>query len=173
MFYSHASQKQSFSTNSKRKPFFTGSGADIKEFDKNYIGQNFNKDNKGFFFTTCTAHEDVNGKIYEDGYSAGAYAKNAALITNGSPVVYPVYLDIKKPLVVDDVIWLYDLNPDDPFDGCHPQDFFDERTEDLIEFMEKHKRDGVLFEHHNETFAMVFEPEQIEFALLQEVVENV
>lgn len=146
--------------------FFTGAGADIERFDKSFIGQNFQKDTEGFFFTTCTSHDVVGDKVYEDGYSAGAYAKNAAQVTGGAAVIYPVYLDMKNPLTIDYVIYAYDLNPEDPFDGCHQQDFYDSHTEEIIEMVRKHNHDSVLFEFGEESFAVVFEPEQIEFALL-------
>lgn len=149
----------------KKQVFFTGAAADIKRFDKRYIGQNFGKDTVGFFFTTNTVHEDVNGNIYEDPFSAGAYAKNASYLTKEAPVIYPVHLDIKNPLTVSDLIYIYELSNEDPFDGEHPQSFFDVRTADILDIMKSRKNDALYLDYHNEIFVMVLEPEQISFAL--------
>ncbi len=145
--------------------FFTGSGADIKQFDKSHIGKNFEKDEEGFFFTTNTFHQVVGANVYEDPYSAGAYAKNAALVIDGNPVIYPVYLTMNNPLKLDKVIYAYYLNEEDPFDGCHQQDFFDEHREEILEMVKRYNCDSICWEWGNETFAVVFEPEQIQFAL--------
>lgn len=166
MFYSYKEQKDAIGKNLDKQMFFTGAAADIEVFDKKYIGQNFEKDKVGFFFTSCTAHEVVPMGVFEDPYSSGAYAKNASYFTNQPPVVYPVYLEMKNPLTVEDVISAYYLNPEDPFDGCHQQDFFDDKTEDLLRMVKENGNDSVFFDYNGEQFAVVFEPEQITFALL-------
>lgn len=150
--------------------FFHGTAADIKHFDKKYIGQNFEKDEEGFFFTTNTFFEVVQQiggkeKIYEDIYSAGAYALNASKITGQPPVVYPVLLDFKNPLTVEDIIEYYCLNQEDPFDGCTPQDFYDKNTSGVLDIVKQENKDAVVFDWDNEIFAVVFSPEQIKFAL--------
>lgn len=148
--------------------FFTGSGADILKFDKSFIGQNFQKDKEGFFFTTCTAHDEVGVNVYEDPYSAGAYAKNAAMVTGGGAVVYPVYLKMENPLTLKDIIYMYYLDENEPFDSGHQQNFYDDHVDEILEIVKKNGHDSVMFDFNNEIFAVVFEPEQIEFALLKQ-----
>lgn len=152
--------------------FFHGAAADIERFEEKYIGQNFEKDEKGFFFTTNTSFEEVektNGekKIYEDMYSAGAYAANASVVTGNPPVVYPVFLSCKNPLTMEDIIENYYLSNEDPFDGCTQQDFYDENTEDILGLMKNKNKDSIVLDWNNEIFAVVFSPNQIRFALLE------
>jgi len=151
--------------------FFHGAAADIKRFDEKYIGQNFEKDEEGFFFTTNTNFEVVkkmNGEeIYEDMYSAGAYAINASKKTGNSPVVYPVFLDCKNPLTMEDIIDEYCLSEKDPYDGCTQQEYYDENTENILELMKNKNKDSIMLDWNNEIFAVVFSPNQIRFALLE------
>lgn len=152
--------------------FFHGAAADIERFEEKYIGQNFEKDEEGFFFTTNTSFEVVekmNGekKIYEDMYSAGAYAVYASVVTGNPPVVYPVFLSCKNPLTMEDIIEDYCLNDEDPFDGCAQQDFYDENTEDILGLMKNKNKDSIVLDWNNEIFAVVFSPNQIRFALLE------
>ena len=154
--------------------FFHGAAADIERFEKKYIGQNFEKDEEGFFFTTNTSFEVVEKmsgekKIYEDMYSAGAYAVNASRVTGNPPVVYPVFLSCKDPLTREDIIEYYCLNEEDPFDGCTQQDFYDENTEDILRLMKDKNKDSIMLDWKNEIFAVVFSAGQIKFALLDRV----
>jgi hypothetical protein len=64
---------------------------DIKAFDPKKIGDRFSLDNKGFFFNTSTdivnTYAESDNDFHENGSGEGA--------------VYPVYLKMKKPLLID------------------------------------------------------------------------
>jgi len=148
------------------KIWYHGTGSDIKAFDSDMIGKNFNVDEEGFFFTSNTAHEEVqygNGKkeLYEGQYSAGAYAKNASS-KEGSPNIMPIFLAIQNPYTTKDAIYSYDLNKDDPFsDEGHPQDFLDMNKRDIIEIAKSQGNDGIDLRQGKDEVAVVFEPNQI------------
>lgn len=155
----------------KREVFFTGTAADVDAFNKTYIGQNFEKDEEGFFFTTNTMHQvvktNLGTKIYEDPYGAGAYAKNASEITGEGAIIYPVYLSMKNPLTMEDIVEVFYLDKENPFDGNHQQDFFDENSQTILNLVKEMKKDSICLDWEEEKFAVVFEPEQISFMLLE------
>lgn len=75
---------------------YHGTASDFDSFSNEKIGANFD-DNIGFYFTNNTDHEVVNGNVYEDMTSAGAYAKNSV----GSASIIPSYVSLKNPLIIE------------------------------------------------------------------------
>jgi hypothetical protein len=148
--------------------FYHGSPVDFVEFDESKIGENFKQSN-GFFFTDntfCHVSTTAAGvKLYEDPYSAGGYAKNS---DGGNPVIYICNLDIKNPLLISDLISSFYLSDDDPFDGCHPQDFYDMNNESIKDLCKKLNKDSVVldqssYSEEKEITVIVFRKEQIKF----------
>jgi hypothetical protein len=144
--------------------FYHGSDDNINIFDKDKIGKNF-KESKAFYFTTNTEHDVVGKNIYEDPYSAGAYAKNTI---DGNPVIYICNLDIKNPLTISYISECYYLDPKDPFNGDHPQDFLDKDIDYLIQMAKDEGFDSIILDQStysdsNEITAIVFNSEQIKF----------
>jgi hypothetical protein len=157
--------------------FYHGSDEDILFFDIKKIGLNFDS-SKAFYFTTNTFFETISSSsglsYYEDMYSAGAYAKNTV---SGNPVIYICNLEIKNPLTIKDLIYMYDLNKEAPFEGQHPQDFLDMNIGDILETMKNNNNDGVIldqseYSEEKEITAMVLNPEQIKFKYKNKEIEN-
>lgn len=65
---------------------------DIESFDEKQVGNRFGCDQKGFFFNTCTEIASGYASSDEDLSEAG----------KGQGAIYPVYLKMKRPLVIDD-----------------------------------------------------------------------
>ncbi|MCI5211281.1 MAG: hypothetical protein D3910_21415, partial [Candidatus Electrothrix sp. ATG2] len=77
---------------------FHGTAGDLKDnsFDPKRIGDIFQDDKFGFFFTNNTRHDP-----FEDAQSAGAYARNAAYETGKAPSIIPAYVSLQNPFVID------------------------------------------------------------------------
>lgn len=144
--------------------FYHGSGEDFHNFDIEKSGSNFKQADDAFFFTTNTMFHKMGDQILEDAYSAGAYAK-----LGKNPSIYIVSLNIKKPLLIKDLVYFYDLDPKDPFDGCHPQDFYDQHNYSIKEIVKDHNYDAVVLDQSvlkdgsNEITAIVFDNSKIDF----------
>lgn len=140
---------------------FHGGAADIKAFDKTMVGKNFGADDEGFFFTTNTDHHvswfgGNDYRVYDDMYSAGAYAKNADGVT------YPCYLRIENPLYLRDWADAHELDYDHEIaDYGHPQDVLDRNKKSVIAMAREDGHDGIIAHHGNDYVFVVFEPNQI------------
>lgn len=144
---------------------FHGGAADIQAFDKATIGKNFGVDEEGFFFTTNTSYDiarsfDADGKttsqVYNDMYSAGAYANNAEGAT------YPCFLRIEKPLLIADWAEWHGMDLDDKVaDYGHIQDVLDRNKKSIIQTAREDGNDGVIASHGDDHVFIVFEPNQI------------
>lgn len=77
---------------------YHGTAGELKNnsFDPKRIGDIFNNDEYGFFFTNNTRHSP-----FEDAQSAGAYAQNAAYETDKAPNIIPAYISLQNPLIID------------------------------------------------------------------------
>jgi hypothetical protein len=139
---------------------YHGTSGAFAEFDPKQVGANFGVDAEGFYFTENTSFVTEKGRTYEDPYSAGAYAKNAG----NAPNIMPVYLSIKNPLTVEDIIPAYYLDPLDPFDGAHPQDYLDKNKAEMIDRMKEEGKDGIIFKWGEDSVFVVFSPTQIKSA---------
>lgn len=140
---------------------FHGGAADIKAFDKNYIGKTFGADKEGFFFTTNTYYSTAwfggdDYRVYDDMYSAGAYAKNV------EGAVYPCYLRIENPLYLRD--WVNSVELDYEYEVAnygHTQDVLDRYKRDIVAAAREGDHDGIIASHGNDQVFVVFEPNQI------------
>jgi hypothetical protein len=151
--------------------FYHGTGKDITSFDLKKVGECFDS-SVGIYLTTNCEHDTVvTGKgvnHYEDPYSAGGYANHAADNHGGSPVVYICRLNINNPLTISDIIDSFCLDKDDPFDGQHPQDYFDMNRHSMVALVEALGKDGVILDQRvysdeREITAIVFDPLKIDF----------
>ncbi len=140
---------------------FHGGAADIKAFDKSFIGKNFGVDDEGFFFTTNTSHSVAwyggsDYRVYDDMYSAGAYAKNADGAT------YPCFLRIENPLYLRDWADAYGLDYDhEVTDYGHPQEVLDRNKKSVLVMAREDGHDGIIAHHGDDYVFVVFEPNQI------------
>jgi hypothetical protein len=140
---------------------FHGGAADIKAFDKATIGKNFGVDKEGFFFTTNTSFSTSyygpgDTRVYNDMYSAGAYANNAEGAT------YPCFLRIENPLLIADWAEWHGLSLDHAVaDYGHVQDVLDRYKKSIIQTAREDGNDGVIASHGNDHVFVVFEPNQI------------
>lgn len=143
---------------------YHGGSSEITSFDATKVGQNFGVDKEGFFFTTNVAHDVVSmggggREVYNDMFSAGAYAKNVG------GAVYPCYLRIENPLTFQDWCHMVGLDPDYEIDNHgHPQQLLDIYKKDIIRFARDDGNDGIIFAHGNDDVFVVFEPTQIKSA---------
>jgi hypothetical protein len=149
---------------------FHGSAADFETFDAARAGANFGVDEEGLFFTSNTAHDVVTSDgaitVWEDAYSAGAYAKHAAEGTGLGARIVPVYLRISAPLTLEQVAWAYGYDDvERMLDGRHPQDLLDLWKPQLIEMMRTAGCDGIAFDNGHDDVFFVTDPEQVRFAL--------
>jgi hypothetical protein len=140
---------------------FHGGAADIQAFDKATIGKNFGVDKEGFFFTTNTSFSTAyygqgDTRVYDDMYSAGAYAKNAEGAT------YPCFLRIEKPLLIADWAEWHGLDIADEVENYgHVQDVLDRNKKSIIQTAREDGNDGVIASHGDDHVFIVFEPNQI------------
>lgn len=149
---------------------YHGTGADFQVFDAGKVGLNFS-DKEGFFFTDNVSHDtplhgyDSGGNeiraYYEDPYSAGGYAKNAARQTGQGAAVMPVYLKLENPMTTKDVADMFSLKKDDPFDGAHPQDYLDDNKQQLLEIAKEEGYDGIWLTNGKDNVYVAFEPTQV------------
>jgi len=156
----------------EKMDFYHGSGEDFDEFSQKLIGSNF-KSSKAFYFTNNTSFEKVitgsGVKLYEDGYSAGAYAKNNI---DGHPVIYICNLILSNPMTIDYIVDVFYLNKEDPFVGNHPQDFLDENIDNLLNICKEKGFDSIIldqkyYSEENEITIVVLDAKQIKFKFLQ------
>ena len=142
---------------------YHGGSPNIDKFDKNKIGQNFG-DSHGFYFTTNTSYDTAwyggnDYRVYDDMYSAGAYAKNV------QGAVYPCYLRIVNPLYLRDWAETVGLDFDHEIsDYGHPQDILDIHKKSIMNYANAHGHDGIIAIHGNDAVYVVFEPKQIKSA---------
>lgn len=126
------------------------------EFRSDKIGSNFGYDKQGFFFTN---------EVGPYPGSANEYAENGEII--------PAYVRMENPYTLED--WAKDLGTtvkDITHYAGDPQpliNLFDEDRRSILDFANKHKKDGVLFEHNvdGETIGLYvpFDPQQIKSAI--------
>lgn len=149
---------------------YHGTGTEFDAFNPKEIGKMFGVDEEGFFFTTNTIHSVVNlgkgkEKSFEDPYSAGAYARNAADMEGAGAQIVPVHLSIKNPLTADDVADNFYLDRDDPFYGDPPQDFFDDNKKEIMAMAKEGGHDGIILDDGKDNIFVAFSPTQIKSAI--------
>lgn len=139
---------------------YHGTSADFSAFDLKKIGDNFGADQRGFFFIS-------------DPRQASAYAENDTVDVNkriGANVM-PVYVSLRKPLVIDDAFLkregMAPIGKDEDVAS-----FWDNYQGLIYEWVEERNSDGVILvdntrKTNGEATKMVvaFRPQQIKSAI--------
>lgn len=116
---------------------YHGTENEFTKFDKNAIGNNFNQDEKGFFFTD----DFRKAEDYANFTSFGSMRKNEGIIMKS-------YLNIVNPLIVKI-----------DYDSI---DYWDNNFEYLLKRAEKLNNDGIIIKASKyDSLYIVFEPNQI------------
>lgn len=157
-FWNWFNESKVVDANGKPLVVYHGTGADFDSFILDKIGEVFNDDSHGFFFTL--SRED-----------ASRYAKHAAEKLKGSANVMPVYLSIKNPYTFKDFAYSYYYDQEskslasDITDGRLLIDWFDRNKDTIVQHAIEDDKDGMLFVRNGEVLAVAFSPKQIKSAI--------
>lgn len=132
---------------------YHGSNNDFDTFDKNKIGSNYERDKKGFFFTSNKNEADIYGETAQ-------YRQNA-----GQKKTYSTFLNIENPYTLEDLAKSFDYSDVNKFIDNKGEliQIYDDYAADIIYNAEKKGNDGIIFTDPNDgyTLAVAFEPTQI------------
>lgn len=139
--------------NSKPLVVYHGSNRDFDTFDKNKIGSNYERDKKGFFFTSNKNEADIYGETAQ-------YRQNA-----GQKKTYSTFLNIENPYTLEDLAKSFDYSDVNKFIDNKGEliQIYDDYVADIIYNAEKKGNDGIIFTDPKDgyTLAVAFEPTQI------------
>lgn len=144
---------------------YHGTTKDFDAFDQDSVGDNFGRDNDGFFFTGSAVEASGYADPQSELLAAGRPdARRMTPLAQAN--VMPVYLSIKNPLALERYTWAIASSPEVEIDesGVSLIDFFDSGNGDVTRYAKEKGHDGVLFQRGGETLAVAFFPEQIKSA---------